>query len=177
MAELAQPNDDNLIRGVDPDHVYYWRSRFKLEVAQALYKLMRSQGVKRNELAARVNKPKSYISRVLGGDHNFRLDTVSDLFAALGRFPHLVLGTEPEEMRFAVDEGSGVEITEIAQDVVKIVEISAESTREYFGGSFTQIAGNISEFSITSANQGKDHYRRAGTIRRSVRRKHSRVVD
>lgn len=113
----------------------YSRARLREEVTQAIYDLMTSQGLTRSEYAALTGKKKSYISRVLAGVQNLELDTVSDLFEALNRYPHLTLGTNPNEMRLAVDEGA-VEFTANAQTEQEHEEVpKAESVVLDFGGS------------------------------------------
>jgi transcriptional regulator with XRE-family HTH domain len=84
--------------------VEFNRERVKNEFAQGIYELMRLHKVNRTQLAALLGVQKSLISRMLSGGHNFRIETLADVYLVLGRTPHLVLGTDFEAIRFPVDE-------------------------------------------------------------------------
>jgi plasmid maintenance system antidote protein VapI len=84
----------------------YNRSRLMAEVGQALWELMQHSEVKRSELAERLEISKAAVTKMLAGERNFTLKTLADVFLALGRAPHVVLGTDPAEYRAVVDEGT-----------------------------------------------------------------------
>lgn len=74
------------------------QERFKDEVAQAIFELMEQQGVKRSELADRLGVSKPRVTQFLGGSHNFTLETLADVFMALGRSAHIWLDTNPKSL-------------------------------------------------------------------------------
>ena len=62
----------------------YWEEGAILEFTEALYAAMEDQGVTRTELARRLGTSQAYITRVLSGNANFTLRTMSKLAFALG---------------------------------------------------------------------------------------------
>jgi transcriptional regulator with XRE-family HTH domain len=83
---------------------YFNRERYKSEVAQAIFMLMRRHGVSRRELAELLGVSKGRVSQVLSGDHNFTLETLADWLLVLGRTPHVLLATDFDTIRQPVDE-------------------------------------------------------------------------
>ncbi len=62
----------------------FQQERLLLEVTELICGLMEEQGVHRNELAKRMGRDKSYVSRVLSGTRGLTLCNVSDMACALG---------------------------------------------------------------------------------------------
>jgi len=62
----------------------YWEEGALLDFTEALYAAMEDQGVTRTELARRLGTSQAYITRVLSGNANFTLRTMSKLAFALG---------------------------------------------------------------------------------------------
>ena len=75
------------------------RERVKEEAAFGIYSLMESQGVSRAELARRIGRNRSFITKVLGGSHNLTIGTLGDLYFALGRALHFAMGDDPTEVQ------------------------------------------------------------------------------
>lgn len=67
------------------------QERFKEEVSQAIFALMNHDDTRQSELAGRLNCSRANVSKMLGGSHNFTLETLADVFMALGRSVHLFL--------------------------------------------------------------------------------------
>lgn len=82
---------------------YFNRERLKEEAAIGIYNLMKDQGVTRAALARRIGKGRSFMTKVLEGSHNFTLETLADIYAALGRAAHLSLGDDFQEFRVPAD--------------------------------------------------------------------------
>jgi len=96
----------------EADHRCYNRERFKEEAALGLYALMERYGLNRSEVAARIGRSKAFVTKILGGSHNFTLDTLADLFISFGRYPHFSLGINQFEVRDPFDEQpSGIVLT------------------------------------------------------------------
>jgi transcriptional regulator with XRE-family HTH domain len=57
---------------------------FILEVTEIICKLMKQDGISRTELAKRMGHTKGRISRLLDGEANLTLRSLSDIFDALG---------------------------------------------------------------------------------------------
>ena len=75
------------------------RQRLKEEASMGIYALMRDTGVSRTELAERIGKSKPFITKILDGYHNFTLNTLADVFHALGYAVHFTLSRDCEELR------------------------------------------------------------------------------
>lgn len=60
------------------------RERAILDATEVISALMQQKGVSRSELARRLGKSKSYVTRLLGGNANMTVGTLSDVFVALG---------------------------------------------------------------------------------------------
>jgi transcriptional regulator with XRE-family HTH domain len=61
------------------------QERVIFEVTERLCELMEDAGVSRSELSSRLGKSRAFVTKVLRGDANLTLKTVSDLYLALGR--------------------------------------------------------------------------------------------
>lgn len=68
------------------------QERLILEVTEAIATLLQDRGVSRSELARRIGKSPAFVTKLLRGDNNFTLRTLSDVFFALDRAAHLSLG-------------------------------------------------------------------------------------
>lgn len=68
------------------------QERLILEVTEAIATLLQEQEVSRSELARRIGKSPAYVTKLLRGDNNFTLRTLSDVFFAFERAAHLSLG-------------------------------------------------------------------------------------
>ncbi len=66
--------------------------RLILEVTESMASMMDEQSVSRTELAKRMGKSPAFITKLLRGDNNFTLRTLSDVFFALGHAAHLSVG-------------------------------------------------------------------------------------
>jgi transcriptional regulator with XRE-family HTH domain len=73
----------------------YWEEGAILDFTEALYDAMQCQGVTRAELARRLGTSQAYITRVLSGNANFTLRTMSKLAHALGM--RLDVGLSPQK--------------------------------------------------------------------------------
>lgn len=89
--------------------VLFNRERYKGELAQGIYELMRLHGINRKRLADLMGVGKSRISHILSGDRNLGADSLADILLILGRTPHLTLGTDFDEIRLPVDEAASGE--------------------------------------------------------------------
>ena len=78
----------------------YWEEGAVLDFTEALYIAMEEQGVTRAELARRLGTSQAYITRVLSGNANFTLKTMSKLALALGL--QLEVGLGPQRLPSAV---------------------------------------------------------------------------
>lgn len=63
----------------------YWSEVAKSDMAVEIYQHMEQQGISRAKLAEKVGVSKQYISKILGGNINFTIDSMSKLLFALGR--------------------------------------------------------------------------------------------
>jgi len=73
------------------DSPEFWRTRLHLDLTTALQQAMQDQGVKRYELADRVGRARSFISKLMNSQSNPTLGTIARLARALGLRPALRL--------------------------------------------------------------------------------------
>jgi hypothetical protein len=79
------------------------QERFKEEVSQAIFELMDYNEDRKADLARRLDCSPARVSQMLGGSHNFTLETVADVFMALGRAAHLSLDLNTTDTSNAFD--------------------------------------------------------------------------
>ena len=84
----------------------FGRERYKSELAQGVFDLMHLHGINRSQLADLLGVTKGRVSQMLSGSANLRAESIADVFLVFGRAPHLTLGTNLDEVRFPLDEGS-----------------------------------------------------------------------
>ena len=60
------------------------RDRLIVAVTELICKKMAEQGIKKSDLAAALNKSRSFVSQCLDGEKNLTLATIADIFTALG---------------------------------------------------------------------------------------------
>jgi len=68
------------------------QERLIIEVTEAIATLLQEQEVSRSELARRIGKTPAFVTKLLRGQNNFTLRTLSDVLFALDRSAHLSLG-------------------------------------------------------------------------------------
>lgn len=68
------------------------QERLLLEATEAISRVMEAKGVSRAELARKLERTPAFVTKLLQGDNNFTLRTLSDVFFELGRSVHLELG-------------------------------------------------------------------------------------
>lgn len=73
-----------------------------LEVTEVLSKAMEDSGVRKADLATRLNKSRGFVSQLLSGGQNLTLRTISDVSLALGVRPSLKLCSDAEWGRYAI---------------------------------------------------------------------------
>jgi transcriptional regulator with XRE-family HTH domain len=75
------------------------QERLIVEVTETIAGLMADQNLSRSELATRIGKSRSFVTKLLGGTNNFTLRTLGDVFMALGRSAHLTVGELGEQVQ------------------------------------------------------------------------------
>jgi transcriptional regulator with XRE-family HTH domain len=74
-----------------PERMKHFQAvRLEMEITELLCELMDKQGVSRAELARRLGASPPYITKILRGQTNMTLKTISDCFFALGRSVRVV---------------------------------------------------------------------------------------
>ena len=59
--------------------------RLLLETTELICEIMEREGIDRVELATRLGKNRAYVTRLLNGSTSMTIQTIADVFAALGR--------------------------------------------------------------------------------------------
>jgi transcriptional regulator with XRE-family HTH domain len=83
----------------------YWTECAIIEFTEELCRCMATQGITRADLARRMNVSPAFITRVLRGDCNFTIETMTKLARAVGS--ELRLHLEPEAPRSTSDTAPG----------------------------------------------------------------------
>lgn len=68
------------------------QERLILEVTESIANVMEAHGISRTELAKRLGKTPAFVTKLLRGDNNFTLRTLSDVFFAMDHGARLTLG-------------------------------------------------------------------------------------
>jgi len=68
------------------------QERLIMQATEAIASLMQEQSVSRTELSRRIGKSQAFVTKILRGDNNFTLRTLSDLLFALDRSVNVSLG-------------------------------------------------------------------------------------
>lgn len=69
--------------------VGYWAEIPIVEFTEDIFRLMEEQGVSKAELARRLGTSRAYVTKLLGGDANFTLQTMTRVAMALGAAVHV----------------------------------------------------------------------------------------
>lgn len=90
--------------------------RFKVEVSVGIAEIMENDGVPRLELAETLGKHKSSVTEILNGHHNYTLETLADVFWALGWAVHLTLSRAFGELRVPIREEDEIATLTLSAD-------------------------------------------------------------
>lgn len=74
------------------------QERLIMQATEAIASLLDDQHMSRAELARRIGKSSAFVTKLLRGDNNFTLRTLSDVLFALNRSAHLSLGEIGEDI-------------------------------------------------------------------------------
>ena len=80
--------------------VDYWVEGPIVEFTEDVCRLMNEQGVSRAELARRLGTSRAYITKLLGGDANFTLETMTKVAMALGAAVHVHIAPQDAVVRW-----------------------------------------------------------------------------
>jgi len=92
------------MEGATPDHLEF--ADLRLAITDRVYGIMEREGINQKELAQRLGKQESEVSRWLNGLHNLTLRNIARLNVALG---HKVVVVPPADMHrtfFVLDAGT-----------------------------------------------------------------------
>ncbi len=103
--------------------------RYKTEAAVGIAEIMENDGVARLELADKLGKHKSSITAILNGCHNYTLETLADVFWALGWAIHITLSKDFTELRNPIREED-----ESATPTLRVPFATAHGGKAVFGG-------------------------------------------
>lgn len=88
--------------------VDYWLEGAILEFTMDLGRLMDEQGVSRAELARRLGTSRAYVTKLLGGNANFTLETMTKVAMALGGAVHVHIAPRDASVRWKDVSASNV---------------------------------------------------------------------
>ena len=80
--------------------VDYWVEAAIIEFTMDIDRLMDEQGVSRAELARRLGTSRAYVTKLLGGNANFTLETMTKVAMALGGAVHVHIAPRDAEVRW-----------------------------------------------------------------------------
>lgn len=88
--------------------VDYWVTGPIVEFTEDVCRLMDEQGISRAELARRLGTSRAYVTKLLGGNANFTLETMTKVAMALGAAVHVHVASQAAHTRWT-DETPGSE--------------------------------------------------------------------
>lgn len=88
--------------------VDYWLEGAILEFTMDLGRLMEEQDVSRAELARRLGTSRAYVTKLLGGNANFTLETMTKVAMALGSAVHVHVAPRGASVRWKEVSASDV---------------------------------------------------------------------
>lgn len=130
---------------LDRETRLYNRERLKQEAAIGIFNLMEQKDINRAALARTIGKPRSFVTKVLEGSHNFTLKTLADVYAALGRTVHLSLGDDFEEVRVPKDHEDWTCFASVTLQIPPTIYLSDEPVLCFRASSKNVFCGEISE--------------------------------
>lgn len=80
--------------------VGYWVEMPIVEFTEDIFLLMEKQGVSKAELARRLGTSRAYVTKLLGGDANFTLQTMTRVAMALGAAVHVHVAPQTATVRW-----------------------------------------------------------------------------
>lgn len=80
--------------------VGYWAEMPVVEFTEDICRLMDEQGVSKAELARRLGTSRAYVTKFLGGDANFTLQTMTRVAMALGGAVHVHVAPQTATVRW-----------------------------------------------------------------------------
>lgn len=80
--------------------VGYWAELPIFEFTEDICRLMDEQGVSKAELARRLGTSRAYVTKLLGGDANFTLQTMTRVAMALGAAVHIHVAPQAANVRW-----------------------------------------------------------------------------
>jgi len=95
--------------------VDYWVDIPITEFGEDVCRLMEEQGVSRAELARRLGTSRAYVTKLLGGNANFTLQTMAKVAMALGAAVHVHVALKDQAVRW-YDESSSEAAERIGEE-------------------------------------------------------------
>lgn len=91
-------NTDNLLHAFKQaeNTPYYQLQKIIIDVTEQICETMEENGITRADLAQRLGKDRSWVTRILRGNCNLTLKTISDIFWALGYKIEVVFTSRPK---------------------------------------------------------------------------------
>ncbi|HYU35589.1 MAG TPA: helix-turn-helix transcriptional regulator [Thermoanaerobaculia bacterium] len=96
--------------------VDYWVDGPITEFSEDIWRLMEEQKVSRAELARRLGTSRAYVTKLLGGNANFTLHTMTKVAMALGATVHIHVADQKAITRW-IDEIASEEADQAASSV------------------------------------------------------------
>jgi transcriptional regulator with XRE-family HTH domain len=81
----------------------YWVEASILEFTMDIGRLMQEQGISRAELARRLGTSRAYVTKLLGGNANFTLETMTKVAMALGAAVHVHVAARDARVQWKDD--------------------------------------------------------------------------
>lgn len=108
--------------------VSYWLSAARTEFTSDLDRIMRIEGITQSELAERMGTSQAYISKALGGESNFTIQSMVRLALAVGATLQIRLTRKGKEVVRVLD----LETAEALEDRLAVHHFGSEVTGATF---------------------------------------------
>jgi transcriptional regulator with XRE-family HTH domain len=112
---MMRPQYEKLLEDIETS-IEYWSQTAILDFTEELSRLMEEEDVSRAELARRIGKSAPYVTKVLRGNVNFTLATMTRLARALGAVVRIHLSPEGVMVKWEHEHIGRVVSTTISQD-------------------------------------------------------------
>lgn len=104
----------------------YWAEAAILDFTSELARLMEEKGVSKKDLAERMGRSPSWITKILSGENNFQIKTMARVARALGAVVHICLAPENARVSWHVQSMPSQDPLEPLVDSQRAAEVTPE---------------------------------------------------
>ena len=143
----------------------YWANLFTLELTEDILKVMKNKKISQKKLSGLLGTSEAYVSKVLNGDENLSIKSITKLSLALGCVPHIHIAAKDTIVEWK-ERGSSQTRVEVryesypSQSTIFTRNFNIEKPEPYFAknkiveftGSVSTVLENETEDALVVAN-------------------------